>query len=491
MKTIKIIGLLAVTVLWTNSCKDFSEFQVDPNRATQAHPSLLLTNLEVNTFNVISVGAALASRMMVFTDGAATEQYYGWQRNSFYRYEYLRQVVKMNEEADRLGIENYKSLGLFFQSVQILEITKVFGDVPYTESLAGGTYVPVYDNQQDIYLKVLNDLKAANDGLDESKGTITGDLIYNGDILKWKKLINSYTLRVLMSLSNKTGNASLGVINRFNAIVNDAAHYPIFTSNDDNGALPFYDLSTTTSLNGNRYPFYNNNSFKTAYYMEESFINLLKDRADPRLFSFADRKPQGSALPPDDPDAYGGLDGSAPLADNTIRLLNGEASKVNPRYYSDPVNEPSLLMGYAEVEFILAEAAARTWTTDDPEVHYLNGIHTSLDFYNIDSGDQDQYVLEPEVVYSAANAIELIITQKYINFFLNGGWEAFYNHERTGFPEFTVDGGGVLNNQQVPKRWMYPQDEFTLNLANIQAAVQRQYPSGDNINGQMWLQKTE
>jgi hypothetical protein len=272
--------------------------------------------------------------------------------------------------------------------------------------------------------------------------------------------------------------------NRFKAIVDDPTGHPIFTSNDDNAALVFYDAVN------NRYPFLNSNNFKTAYYMEESFVNMLKDFGDPRLFTFADNKPESSALPETDFDAYGGLDGSAPLSTNTNRLVNGEASRVDARYYSDPINEPSVLMGYAELEFTLAEAAARTWITDDPEQHYNNGIRASMDFYNIDSGDQDDYLLNPDVVYSPANGIEMIITQKYINFFLNGSWEPFYNQRRTGFPEFSVDGGGVLNDEQIPKRWMYPTLELQLNADNVHDAIERQYTE-DNINGVMWLLKPE
>ncbi len=477
---------MLIVLLWVSACTSFDELQKDPNKATQAHPSLLLTNIEVQTFNVVDVGAMLASRMMVFTDGADLTQYYGWQRNSYYRYNNLRQLVKMDEEADRLGLDNYKFIGLFLKSVQILEITKVFGDVPYSESLSGTTTTPTYDEQQSIYLRALDDLKTANSGLDPDNGAIAGDVVYSGDLTKWKKLINSYSLRILMSLSSHEGNATLNVKGRFKEIVDDPATYPIFTSNDDNGALAFLDLVN------NRYPSYNNNSFKTAYYMDESFVNLLKAKLDPRLFTFADKKPQGSALPDDDFNAYGGFDGSAPLADNTNRLVNGEGSRLDPRYYSDPVNEPSILMGYAELEFTLAEAAARGWTTpDDSEVHYLNAIHASMDFYNIPGADQDAYVAQPGVAYNSGSGIELIITQKYINYFLQGGWEAFFNHQRTGFPDFKVDGGGVLNNQQVPTRWMYPQDELTLNNANIDAAIARQFSAGDNINGVTWLLKTE
>jgi hypothetical protein len=486
MKNIKIFCLVAV-LLWANSCKEFEELQIDPNRAIQTHPSLILTNLEVSTFRVIDVGAALASRMMVFTDGASDEQYYSWQRAGFNRYNNLRQSAKMKEEAERLGLENYVPLSTFFNSVHIIEITKVFGDVPYSDAMRAteGVYKPAYDRQEDIYVKVLDDLKAANNALDPDNGEITGDVIYEGDIMKWKKLINSYTLRVLMSLSNKTNNQNLDVINRFREIVQNPEQYPIFVSNDDNGALHFHDLAD------NRYPYLNNNNFKTAYYMEESFINLLKGMQDPRLFRFADPKPQGSGLPEDDFDAYGGLDGSAPLADNTNRLVNGEGSRVDERYYLDPVNEPSILMGYAEVQFTLAEAAARGWISADAATHYENGVRASFDFYGIAEGEQDAYLQQSSVVYDPAKGVEMIITQKYLNFFLNGGWEAFYNHLRTGFPEFSVDGGGVLNNGQVPKRWMYPQDELQLNTENVQAAIQRQFPEGDNINGEMWLLKTE
>lgn len=486
MKKIKLVAFIAA-LFWANSCKDFDELQFDPNRAIQSHPSLILTSIEASAFEVIDVGAALASRMIVFTDGAADEQYYNWQRAGFERYNQMRQVAKMKEEAERLQLPNYSALALFFNSVHIVEITKVFGDVPYSDGInaTSGVYAPAYDRQEDIYLKVLDDLKTASNSLDAENGAITGDIIYDGDILKWKKLINSFSLRVLMSLSNKVGNASLNVANRFKEIVDNPDQYPVFTSNDDNAALHFHDLE------GNRYPYLNNNNFKTAYYMEESFVNLLKDRQDPRLFTYADPKPQGSGLPETDFDAYGGLDGSAPLADNTNRLLNGEGSRADARYYSDPVNEPSLLISYAEVEFTLAEAAARGWITADPAEHYEKGIRASFEFYNLDETEQDAYLQQPAVVYDQANGIEMIVTQKYLNYFLNGGWEPFYNHLRTGFPAFSVDGGGVLNNEQVPKRWMYPQEELLLNTANVQEAIQRQYPEGDNINGVMWLLITE
>ena len=158
MQKIKIIAIVTL-LFWANSCKDFDELQLDPNRAIQTHPSLILTNIETSAFEVIDVNAALATRMMVFTDGTAGEQYYNWQRAGFGRYNQMRQVSKMKEEAERLDLPNYSALALFFNSLHIIEITKVFGDVPYSEAIKATSevYTPAYDRQEDIYLKVLRE----------------------------------------------------------------------------------------------------------------------------------------------------------------------------------------------------------------------------------------------------------------------------------------------------------------------------------------------
>jgi hypothetical protein len=226
--------------------------------------------------------------------------------------------------------------------------------------------------------------------------------------------------------------------------------------------------------------------------MEESFVDLLKGFEDTRLFTFAEITPIAAkaGLPENDFAAYGGLLGSAPLSTNSARFVAGEASRLHPRYYQEDVNEPSLLLSYAEVEFTLAEGIVRGWISGDAGEHYENGIRASMDFYGVSGGDQDAYLDNPGVAYNAADGIEMIITQKYINFFMQGGWEAFFNQRRTGFPEFNVDGGGILNDGLIPKRWMYPQDELQLNSANVQAAIDRQFDE-DNINGVMWLLQPE
>ncbi|MFD1614210.1 SusD/RagB family nutrient-binding outer membrane lipoprotein [Gelatiniphilus marinus] len=114
-----------------------------------------------------------------------------------------------------------------------------------------------------------------------------------------------------------------------------------------------------------------------------------------------------------------------------------------------------------------------------------------MEFYNIDSAAINTYLSNPQIVYNASQGIEMIITQKYLSFFMNSGWEAFYNQRRTGFPEFSTDGPGILNDGMIPKRWMYPESEIQSNRENLEAAISSQYPNGDTVNGDMWLLKNE
>jgi len=466
-------------------CKRFEAFQTDPNRTTQATPDLLLTNIAVKAFNEISLSCPLASRQLVYTDGVNNNQYYGWQRASYGDYDNLRQVLQMEAEAQRVEKPVYLALAKFFRAYFIMRLTLTFGDVPYSQALLGSDkqFTPAYDTQEDIFLQVLDQLKAANSELDASAGTIQGDVIYGGNITQWKQLINTFSLRVLTSLSQKEGNTRLNVRQRFSEIVNNPAEYPLFTGNADNAQLPFYDLQD------NRYPYFNNNDLQTAYYMEETFVNLLKDLQDPRLFRMADKAPQHAALPDDDFNAYGGVMGSATINENSTRVASGEASKIDERYYHDPVNEPSIALGYAELQFILAEGVVRGWISGNADEYYKQGIRASMECFKVPQAAIDAYIARPAVQLPAGQELTAIITQKYIASFMNSGWQAFYEQRRTGIPAFDVSGGGVLNNGKIPKRWMYPESEFDLNGQHVTDAIGRQYPGGDDINGEMWLIK--
>ncbi|MDN3594365.1 SusD/RagB family nutrient-binding outer membrane lipoprotein [Zunongwangia endophytica] len=479
-RIISVIFFVFLTFSFTN-CSKIEDLQEDPNRATSVSPELLLTNIEERAFNNVSLSAALASRYLSYTNGVNSNQYYNWQRSSFDGYDDLKQVQKMVEASENAGIEVYKILGDFFNSYFIINITRTFGDVPYSEAILAteSIYQPAYDSQKSIYLKVLNDLKSASDALALNTEQITGDVVFNGDKLKWRKLINSYYLRVLMSLSNKTEDNDLNIIERFQEIVNNQSKYPLMASNQDNAALNFYNIQ------GNRYPYFNDNDLQTAYFMEKNFVEKLQEFQDPRLFIFAERKPNAADATIDDFTAYGGLKGSEDLNINTSIAVSGEASRIAERYFFDPVNEPSILLSYWEQEFILSEAAVRSWITGDATEYYRNGISASFDFFETEI--PEDYFDNEAIALNTDDPIQRIMQQKYISMFMNTGWQIFFEQRRTGFPDFNTDGSGILNNGQIPKRWMYPVEEATNNEENLEDAIRRQFPQGDNVNGKMWL----
>ena len=141
--------IILITLFTIQSC-DFDRFQDDPNRTIAANPSLILTNLIVNSFNNLDVSAQLASRMMVYVDGQDLSQYYNWNRAGFGAYNQLRQTVKMIEEAERTGLPNYAALAKFFQAYHYYLLTMDFGDIPFSDALGGfeGNYSPTYDTQE-------------------------------------------------------------------------------------------------------------------------------------------------------------------------------------------------------------------------------------------------------------------------------------------------------------------------------------------------------
>jgi hypothetical protein len=275
------------------------------------------------------------------------------------------------------------------------------------------------------------------------------------------------------------------VAENFREIYENPDLYPIFTSLSDQGQLVFVDRDD------NRYPIFHDKSATTATYLEKTFVDLLKARRDPRLFTYG--SPEKRAVEVGQPgyqtsfSSYGGLDAGAYVSDNLEKLTEqGIGSPLNPRYHSDPVNEPSIAIGYPEQEFNIAEAALRGWITADPAEHYYKGIRASMEFFKVASDKINSYLNGSLVVYDEAKAMEQINTQKYLSFYLNSGWEPFYNQRRTGIPTFVV-GPATQNGGLVPKRWMYPQEELDNNFENVAEAINRQYEGNDNINGVMWL----
>ena len=477
------IGIALLSLI--SSCKKYEDFQTNPNLPSTATPALLLTAICYSVFYYDNTPAAFAGRHLTYYERGNSAVDYSWTAGtndnySFDNFNVLRQVMQMDSLAVESGQLQYLGLTKFFRALLFSQMTEVYGEIPYTNAMAAisGNFRPEYDSQETIYKGLLQELEEANTLLDDGKGKINGDIIFEGSASQWKKLVNAFKLRLLIHLSKKETNANLDIKTQFQNITSQPAKYPLFTSNDDNAELVF-----NSSSPDNYYPDFGYLSLSTAVSMEKRFVAILKDRKDPRLFAIAEAV---SGMPAGVFSSYEGVD--AGLTVSGQQTASANASRIKARYHNDRINEPWVLMGYAEQEFLIAEAIARNWITGagTAQQHYENGIRASMEFYGVSNADITTYLSQPNVIYSPANALSLIAIQKYIALFMNSGWEAFFEQRRTGIPTLSV-GPGTYNNGLVPKRWLYPQSEYDYNAGNLSASLQRQFNGDDDVNNVMWL----
>ncbi|MDR3367239.1 MAG: SusD/RagB family nutrient-binding outer membrane lipoprotein [Prevotellaceae bacterium] len=490
----RIYSILITLCCGLTACEDFETINESPNNPREAHPQLLLTQIEWDAFRSYQgTGPLYTNKMLVQTDGENSNQYYKWTRSGF-SFLSIRNIQKMMEEAERIDEKSYVALGKFFRAYHFYSMALQFGDIPYSEALKGEAaevYTPAYDSQKAVFMGILSELEEADDLLEKENTIIRGDIIYGGSTDKWRRLVNAFRLKVLLSLSQKESDAELNVKSRFAAIVQSE---PLMRDFEDNGQLTYLNQE------GNRYPEFNSSSYGSGMYIDSTFIRRLQEHSDPRLFVFCtqtkEAKEAGKAL--DDFTAYEGGDPAAPYGTVNEKATQGKVSKVLERYHQDPTNEPSVLLGYSEQQLILAEAAVRGWIAGDANAYYQNGVKASFKFYEtyakglgqfVSEAKAEEYLGNPvnDLSLKAADAekIEAIILQKYFQSFLQGKWTPFFDALRTGYPEYRRPAGVKL-----PFRWMYPQSEYSYNAKNVAEAIKNQFGEGnDKIDQKTWWLK--
>nr|WP_320039184.1 SusD/RagB family nutrient-binding outer membrane lipoprotein [uncultured Bacteroides sp.] len=488
----RILSIIFASLLIFSSCTNFEELNTDPNNPTVTHPRLLLTNICWNTFSENSLDPLYASKYIVQSDGENSEQFYKWNRGSFSYYTNLKDVNKMQEEAENISANGYVALAHFFRAYYFYNLTMTFGDIPYSEALKGesvANYTPVYDTQENVFKGILSELKTANEILSKESDNLSGDIIFGGDITKWKKTVNAFRLKVLLTLSKRANDASSTVKSDFAVIVNSGL---LMTSSADNAQLVYLDQE------GNRYPMFNSSTFGSGMYMDSTFVSLLADKKDPRLFTFCTqtKNAKSAGLAVDNFSSYDGGDPAAPYATVNAKAVAGNISKPHSRFYASATNEPQILMGYSEQELIIAEAIVRGWITGDAAIHYEAAVRASFKFYETYASDYASYLNETAAtayIASPENSltgltteqkIERIVDQKYIQSYFQGMWTPLFEHLRTGYPAFRRPTG-----VEVPKRWMYPQAEYNNNATNVKAALDRQFGGLDRISDALWWEK--
>ncbi|MBX2896249.1 MAG: SusD/RagB family nutrient-binding outer membrane lipoprotein [Cyclobacteriaceae bacterium] len=508
MKTYFKKSLLSIAALLVVFACDnnFEDINTNKNVPTTVTPDLLLSGVIRNTLNN-QVGEAWGIGNIVVQHTAkiqfVNEDRYLWgELNGVWNTVYgnMRNVQNIIDFAQNSTPvqNNYLGVALVLKSWMFSLATDAYGDIPYTEATKGksaGIYQPVYDAQETVYNGILADLRTANQILGSSSETIAGDILYGGGtaaIIKWRKLANSLRLRYLMRISNKRN-----VTSEMQEILSNPAQFPIFESNADNAALVYLASAP------NQWPLYTTRvgSFDE-FRLSKTLGDYLTSINDPRLRVFA--RPTQNSVTAGTPVIAGIPNG---LEDTQALSYNGGPQNISRVGYTfaclvcnDANQNPpqanvarGLLMTFAELQFILAEAREKNLiTTGSAETFYLNGISANMNYYaSIVPADYGinltlpaDYYTQAGVVYTGTTAEKLakIASQKWVALFFNG-LEAWFDWRRTGLPAL-LPGSSNLNDNKIPVRFIYPQSEQSLNATNRSAAVARQ--GADNINTPVW-----
>jgi hypothetical protein len=520
-----ILGLIAIS-FGISSCQK-GDLLSNPNVAAESSTipaSLILNHI---TANLMKEEEPVISNCYRWNQNVVSNYSYYFGSNSYNwsntndTYDNIKYCIKMEEQAKKQYNNTtnvYYALSKFFRAYSFVWLTQRVGDIPMSQAGDPTNLTPAYDKQHDVYKNALALLDTANtlmSGLvtTANKNSVvdaTGD-VFGLTYLQWQKVINTYKLRVLVSLSKRADdNADLNIKSQFAAIIGNPTTYPIMTSNSDNMT---YKYTTLTLYPPNRSGY---SPYNLCENINQTFYNITLPNADPRVFVLTVPAPAQIAAGKTVGDftAYVGESNNKTQAAMSSFTTDGLHSSLSwNRYMSSSTGanaEPYILLGYPELCFNIAEAINRGWATGNSATWYLNGVNASLAVYAITQGKvitvgngdgskpnlgtvtADVNTFLTNIAYAGDNATGLnqILTQKYIAFFMNSGFESFYNWRRTGVPVFNQGGAGIgTPSNAIPLRWQYPLGEITYNNTNYSAALQSQGFSTDDVNAKMWLIK--
>ena len=490
-----IFYLAVFSMLFITSCdKGFEDANVDPTYASSLDvkykfPQTILytAGQRYETWRGNFIYCSVMIQHLASTQGYWNGDKYTLSNSyagAFWEAQYPQTVkaledMKAQLEADELTASPEYAMVRVLRVFTYHRLTDLYGDIPYSEAGKGyidGVLRPAYDDQEFIYKDMLNELKEASDALSAGSSELgSADIIFNGDLSKWKKWANSLMLRL-----------SLRLVKRDAALAQEWAAIAIqggvMTSNAD---IAYVKHQTGNGIlqNANGEVFLADRSSR----ISKTFIDFLQ--GDPRLPIYA-ALPDGNsdiAVQKGLPNGYDtttisdapGGDDMATYSEVNSNLLQG-------------LDAPMFFQTYAEVEFMLAESAVRWGLAGGAaavEGHYNAGVTaamTYLELYSEDAAISSEAITDylANNPYDSSNALEQINTQYWAAVFLNE-YEAYANWRRTGFPVLTpVNYPGNVTSGTIPRRLTYFTGEAVTNKENYEAAVASQ--GADLLTTRVW-----
>lgn len=457
------------------SCEDYLDINDDPNRATSSEVSPLFVGVvnQYATNRVIDLGPALSTGSQLWSGGGSfgagvftnPENYTfsifttGNTWRAYYREMQKNLGIAINfaqEDGDLWAEAQCKIMRAFtFYSTTVL-----WGDVPFAQATNVDfsipeiqTLNPAFDPQQEVLNGVIRELDEAMSLIDQgtSGGITSGDLLYSGDITKWRKFAMSLKFRTLMTIVD----ADDSVADQIDDIITEGG---MIESAGDNAAYPFFDAP------GNQNPFWGTlNTFAGGsnlfYFAGERMVDIMKSKNDPRLDAYFQPYPGGGS----DPDEVFGAPPGVTNIGFTPWVLS-TSSGSGPELVRP--SSPDLFFTYAEQALLEAEAIARGLASGglaEADTKMRAGIRANMERYGVPSEDIDTYLADeiPDLTtLSPEDARRLIAEELWFDCVIRP-LEGFTHWRRTEWPELTLPEGAPT--QGLLRRLPYPPDELAAN----------------------------
>jgi hypothetical protein len=485
--------LLVLGLCFFAGCdRHFEDINTDPAAATDLPPQLLFsTALLQGSFNLYqSAGAEMAyasglvQHLAAVTFNWAGDKYlYDPFNNDALFQESYRNEVRTTEallarldEEHRPEWANLRAVSRIWRVFIFHRLTDLYGDVPYHRAGRGALeadHYPPYDAQEEIYRDLLLELAKAAAAIDPALGGLGAeDLLFDGDLARWRRFAYSLMLRLGLRLSRADPEAArqYTLLALEGGVMHDLADGALMRRTDGPAEINQNPIGLLFQVEDNQR-------------LCATWVDWLRSHADPRLavFSFV----QDSGPPKGLPHGYD---------ENLLANYPGGTdldsySRLHPALVK--VTAPTVLQTLAEVELLRAEAAVRGWTTADAGEHFARGLRAALQQWTV-FGQQGVVALDSIEAYVAANplpaqpaaALAAIHEQYWAATFLNE-LEAYANWRRTGVPELApTPFAGNVTGGVTPRRLRYPQREYSVNGANLQQAIDRQGP--DDFLSRVW-----
>lgn len=466
----KIVAIALSLMVMAAACTDdFEELNTNPNYPTSVDPQYLLPHaLQVSVDNYW--GNKTRNQRLNFDHAMS---WIGYLTRNIYENEgdnynvqpsvnitnwevfYTDGMINFQKIAVLAGPEsdnpnaNYEAIGIGMKAWIGSLLTDVWGAVPYSEAVAGtadeAVYSPAYDSQEAVYAAIIADLALANEKLNPDGPTIRGDILFNGDIMMWKKFFNSTRFKLLNRQAHKVASSA----GEMQAMLADPATYPMMESNDEIAQLAYGALPTVNPWNDILIQ-----QGRTDWNINSMLVDKLSTLEDPRLEVYA--------IPGSLVDEISGHPSGLPTEIATTFL--GYSATINPDVFAQTTS-PAVLMSYAELLFTQAEAVVDGDISGDAQALYEAGVEAAFGQYGLSVPDGYLDAAGPATK-------ENIMTQKWIALF-GQGIEAWTEYRRTGFPVMPqADPNAQFQNDGVlPTRLVYPSTESSLNEVNLAAGV--------------------